>query len=108
MPQGGAEGHAEVKGVGGAEESFIITVGEDRKAQADPLFVLYVVLSPRSPSRRLVRYTGAEYLSPLRPPAHPVPGCHEALRAARRGFCDVAEHGRDSGRKMVESPRKLQ
>ncbi len=61
--KGAAEEHAEVKGVGGTEESFIITAGEVRKAQDDPLFMLYVVLSARSPSRRLVRYTGAVFLA---------------------------------------------
>jgi len=45
------------------EEAFIITAGKDRKAKEDPLFLLYVVTSARAPSRRLIRYTGAEFLA---------------------------------------------
>jgi hypothetical protein len=60
---GADEEHAEVKGVGGTDPAFLITAGEVRQAHDDPRFVLYVVTAARTPDRRLIRLTGAEFLA---------------------------------------------
>lgn len=57
------EEHVEVKGVQGQEPSFIITVGEVRRAQSDPGFILCVVTSALTTARALHRCTGKEFVA---------------------------------------------
>lgn len=57
-----AEDHVEVKGVRGAQESFIITRAEVAQAREDPAFVLVLVTSALSKRPLLRRYSGREML----------------------------------------------
>lgn len=54
------EEHVEVKGTRGAEQSFIITAGEVRKAKEDPLFVLCLVTSSLSDKPSVFKYSRSE------------------------------------------------
>lgn len=55
------EEHAEVKGISGTKEKFVITRNEYRCSQKDPKFVLWVVTSVHD-EPKLKSFTGAEFL----------------------------------------------
>jgi hypothetical protein len=57
-----AEQNAEVKGVAGADQAFVITEGEVNQARMNPHFVLWVVTNALSRRPTANRYSGAEFL----------------------------------------------
>ena len=60
--KGCAIANVEVKGVSGSKPSFPITWGEVQQAKTNPNFVLAVVTSALTKSRRVIRYSGPEFL----------------------------------------------
>ncbi len=60
--KGSIEEHVEVKGIQGSQPSFIITAGEVRQAQTNPLFVICAVTSALSNNRQMVRYVGEDFI----------------------------------------------
>lgn len=55
--------NVEVKGVSGRFPSFIITAGEVTQARKNPNFVLSVVTEALSKEKKIIRYTGDEFLT---------------------------------------------
>ena len=55
--------HVEVKGVSGAEPTFILTHGEVHRARTDPAFILFVVTHALSGDPRPTRYSGTAFLN---------------------------------------------
>jgi hypothetical protein len=61
--RGGEERHVEVKGVAGPVPAFMLTEGERRAAQNDPLWVVAVVTEALGPNPRCQEVTGSELLA---------------------------------------------
>jgi hypothetical protein len=60
--RGDEERHVEVKGVAGATPTFMLTEGERRRAEADPLWRVAIVTDALAPVRRCLEVAGAEFL----------------------------------------------
>jgi hypothetical protein len=60
--RGDEELHVEVKGVRSPQLAIIVTEGERRRAESDPMFTVYVVTRALSDQAELYRFTGEDFL----------------------------------------------